>query len=306
MSIYKRPIFFTIIVTVVILIGTAVMMVYPMFTAEMHPKMANLKPYNALQLAGRDVYIENGCYYCHSQMIRPLKAEVMRYGEYSKAGEFAYDQPFLWGSKRKGPDLARIGGKYSDKWHYEHLNDPRKLFQGSNMPAYGWLAKYPVNPQEMEASMKALKFPYTKEEIAALAGKSKLDALIAYMQYLGTAIPKAAKVASATASDGTGHISTDAATIAEGRKLYDSNCAGCHGTDGKGGVGGPGVTDKEWLNVAKPISDETLFAIIAEGTKEGMVIDGRTAKGGMPEWDELLGKKKIWALVSYIRSIEQK
>lgn len=301
-SIYKRPIFFIIVVTVVILIGTTVMMVYPLFTAEMHPKLANLKPYTALQLAGRDVYIENGCYYCHSQMIRPLKAEVMRYGEYSKAGEFAYDQPFLWGSKRKGPDLARIGGKYNDKWHYEHFNDPRKLFQGSNMPAYGWLAKYPVNLKDIEASMKALGFPYTKGEITALAGKTKLDALVAYLQNLGTVIPKAAKVTTA----GKSELVNDAATIAEGRKLFETNCAGCHGADGKGGAGGPSLTDKEWLNVAKPVSDETLFFIIAEGTKEGKVIDGRTAKGGMPEWDELLGKKKIWSLVYYIRSIEAK
>jgi cytochrome c oxidase cbb3-type subunit 2 len=301
MSIYKKPIVFILVVTVVILIGTAVMMVYPMFSAEMHPKLATLKPYTALQLAGRDVYIENGCYYCHSQMIRPLKAEVMRYGEYSKAGEFAYDQPFLWGSKRKGPDLARIGGKYPDEWHYKHFNDPRKLFQGSNMPAYGWLANKPVDAKDMEASMKALGFPYTKEEIDALAGKTKLDALVAYLQNLGTAIPKQIN----HKTIGKKPVGNEAAAIAEGKKLYEANCAGCHGDTGKGGIG-PSLTDKEWLYVAKPISDDVLFFIIAEGTKKGQLIDNRTAKGGMPEWDEMLGEKKIWSLVSYIRSLEEK
>lgn len=304
MSIYKKPILFTIVVTAVTLIGTAVMMVYPMFSAEMHPKMANLKPYTALQLAGRDVYIENGCYYCHSQMIRPLKAEVMRYGEYSKAGEFAYDQPFLWGSKRKGPDLARIGGKYSDDWHYKHMIDPRKLFQGSNMPAFGWLADYPVDAKDMEKSMKALGFPYTKEEIAALNGKTKLDAVIAYLQCLGTSISKQPKQ-SLIAADEKNPLGNDPGAIAEGKKAYDLNCAGCHGSDAKGGVG-PDLTDDDWLYVDKPIADHTLFSIISEGTNQDQIIDKRKAKGGMPPWGDSLGKKKVWSLVSYIRSLEKK
>jgi cytochrome c oxidase cbb3-type subunit 2 len=304
MSIYKKPIFFTLVVTVVILIGTAVMMVFPLFSSEMHPKMANLKPYTALQLAGRDVYIENGCYYCHSQMIRPLKAEVMRYGEYSKAGEFTYDQPFLWGSKRKGPDLARIGGKYSDKWHYKHMNDPRKLFQGSNMPAFGWLADYPLNPKDMEKSMKALGFPYTQEEIAALADKTKLDAVIAYLQCLGTSIAKPAKQPLIAAGD-KNPLLNDPKAIEEGKKTYDMNCAACHGVDAKGDVG-PDLTDGEWLYVAEPITDDTLFTIIADGTKKDQQFGHRTAKGGMPSWGEFFGKKKIWSLVSYIRSIESK
>ena len=305
MSIYKKPIFFTLIVTVVILIGTAVMMVYPLFSSEMHPKMANLKPYTALQLAGRDVYIENGCYYCHSQMIRPLKADVMRYGEYSKAGEFTYDQPFLWGSKRKGPDLARIGGKYSDKWHYKHMNDPRKLVQGSNMPAFGWLADYPVNPKDIENSMKALGFPYTKEEIDALSDKTKLDAVIAYLQCLGTAVPKKPKMPLIAAGEKNPFQVSDAAAIAEGKKTFDMNCAACHGVDAKGDVG-PDLTDQEWLYVAGPIQDETLFSIIADGTKKDQEFEHRKAKGGMPSWGEFFGKKKIWQLVTYLRSIENK
>ena len=304
MSIYKKPIFFILVVTLVILAGTAVMMVYPMFSKEMNPKMANVKPYTALQLAGRDVYIENGCYYCHSQMIRPLKAEVMRYGEYSKAGEFTYDQPFLWGSKRKGPDLARIGGKYSDEWHYKHMVDPRKLFQGSNMPAFGWLANYPVDSKDMEKSMKALGFPYTAEEIDALKSKTKLDAVIAYMQCLGTSVAKK-QPASLIAADEKNPLWKDPTAIAEGKKAYAMNCAACHGDDGKGGVG-PDLTDNKWLYVAKPVSDGVLFSIIAQGTSKDQVIDGRKAQGGMPPWGDALGKKKVWALVSYIRSLEKK
>jgi cytochrome c oxidase cbb3-type subunit 2 len=304
MSIYKKPVLFTLVVTVVILLGTAVMMVYPMFSKEMHPKMAELKPYTALQLAGRDVYIENGCYYCHSQMIRPLKAEVMRYGEYSKAGEFAYDQPFLWGSKRKGPDLARQGGKYSDEWHYKHMADPRKLFPGSNMPAFGWLADYKVDAKDMEKSMQALGFPYSKEEIDALAGKTKLDAVVAYLQCLGTSVSKKPKT-SLLSKDEKNPFKDDPTAIAEGKKAYDINCAACHGDDGKGGVG-PDLTDREWLYVKKPIADATLYAIIFDGTSKDQLFENGKAKGGMPPWGDALGKKKVWSLVSYIRSIEKK
>jgi len=304
MNIYSKPIFFTIVVTVVILIGTTVMMVFPAFSPEMAPKMANVHPYTALQLAGRDAYIENGCYYCHSQMIRPLKAETMRYGEYSKAGEFNYDQPFLWGSKRKGPDLARIGGKYSDKWHYKHMNDPRKLFQGSNMPAFGWMADYPVDAEQTEKGMKALGFPYTKEEIDALKDKTKLDAIIAYLQSLGTAIPKPPKQPMIAAGD-KNPLAGDPKAIEEGKKIFDMNCAACHGVDAKGDVG-PDLTDNEWLYVAGPIHDDTLFSIIADGTTKDQEFEHRKAKGGMPSWGEFFGKKKIWSLVTYLRSIENK
>ncbi len=304
MSIYKKPIVLTVLITVVILIGTVVMMVFPLFSSETQPKMASLKPYTALQLAGRDVYIENGCYYCHSQMIRPLKAEVMRYGEYSKAGEFAYDQPFLWGSKRKGPDLARIGGKYSDKWHYKHMTDPRKLFQGSNMPAYGWLAEQTINAKDMENSMKALGFPYTKDDIEALKDKSKLDAVIAYLQCLGTSVDKKPKQPLIAAGD-KNPLLADAKAIEEGKKVYEMNCAACHGIDAKGDVG-PDLTDNEWLYVPGPIQDDTLFSIIADGTKKDQEFEHRKAKGGMPSWGEFFGKKKIWSVVSYIRSLESK
>lgn len=302
-TIYKKPILFAVVVTVVVLAGTIVMMALPMLTPQMHPKLENLRPYTPLQLAGRDVYQENGCFYCHTQTVRPLKAEVMRYGEYSKAGEFAYDQPFLWGSKRTGPDLARIGGKYSDKWHYKHFNDPRKLFPGSNMPSYGWLADYPVNPKETEARMKALGLPYTKEEIDALADKTKLDALVAYMQAIGTAVPRKPKPPMITKGE-KNPLEGNPDAIATGKKLFEMNCAACHGIDGKGDIG-PDLTDMEWLYVEEPIGDDTLFFVIADGTKKDQEFDGRKAKGGMPSWGEFFGKNKIWSLVSYIRSIKE-
>jgi cytochrome c oxidase cbb3-type subunit 2 len=153
-----------------------------------------LKPYTALQLAGRDVYIREGCYNCHSQMIRPFRSETLRYGPYSQAGEFVYDHPFQWGSKRTGPDLHRVGGKYSDDWHRIHLINPRDLVPESNMPAYPWLAKATVNPADLAPKMKALRtvgVPYTDDEMAKageeVTGKSELDAVVAYLQIMGTA-----------------------------------------------------------------------------------------------------------------------
>ena len=155
----------------------------------------DIKPYGALQLTGRDVYVREGCYNCHSQMIRPFRAETERYGHYSVAGEFVYDHPFQWGSKRTGPDLHRVGGKYSDEWHRIHLNNPRDVVPESNMPAYPWLEKNQVDPGVMATRMKALRtvgVPYTDEQINAAAGevkgKSEMDALVAYLQVLGRAL----------------------------------------------------------------------------------------------------------------------
>jgi cytochrome c oxidase cbb3-type subunit 2 len=189
-ELYKKPILFSIAATVVILVGTAVTMFYPMMTDEMHPKLANLKPYTALQLAGKDIYQREGCNNCHTQTVRPLKAEVLRYGEYSKAGEFAYDRPFLWGSKRTGPDLARIGGKYPDAWHEIHFDNPQSMYAESNMPAYGWIKSNKLNPTCIESHMKANNFPFSPEEIAGLTTKTEMDALVAYMQVIGTAVSK--------------------------------------------------------------------------------------------------------------------
>jgi cytochrome c oxidase cbb3-type subunit 2 len=156
--------------------------------------VAGLKPYSALQLTGRDVYVREGCYNCHSQMVRPFRAEVERYGRYSVAGEFVYDRPFQWGSKRTGPDLHRVGGRYSDEWHRLHLLSPRDLVPESNMPAYPWLARDAANAADIGAKMRALRtlgVPYSDEEIAKapgeLEGRTEMEALIAYLQVLGTA-----------------------------------------------------------------------------------------------------------------------
>jgi len=183
-----------ILVILVVAVGGLVEIVPLYFQKSVTEPIAGLKPYSALQLTGRDVYIREGCYNCHSQMVRPFRAEVERYGPYSVAGEFVYDRPFQWGSKRTGPDLHRVGGRYSDEWHRLHLNNPRDLVPESNMPAYPWLAKSAANAEDIGAKLRALRrlgVPYSDEEIAAapeaLKGKTELDALIAYLQVLGTA-----------------------------------------------------------------------------------------------------------------------
>jgi cytochrome c oxidase cbb3-type subunit 2 len=183
------------LVVLVVSVGGLVEIVPLYFQRSTTEPVSGLKPYTALRLTGRDIYIREGCYNCHSQMIRPFRAEVERYGHYSVAGEFVYDHPFQWGSKRTGPDLARVGGRYSDDWHRAHLRNPRDLVPESNMPGYPWLAKTILDGQEVPAKMKALRMvgvPYTDAEIAAstkeVAGKTEEDALIAYLQDLGTVI----------------------------------------------------------------------------------------------------------------------
>lgn len=183
-----------ILIVLVISVGGLVEIVPLFFQKSTTEPVAGLKPYNALQLTGRDIYIREGCYNCHSQMIRPFRAETERYGPYSVAGEFVYDRPFQWGSKRTGPDLHRVGGRYSDEWHRVHLNNPRDLVPESIMPAYPWLAKSELDPQSITRKLEVLRMlgtPYTDEELAQapsmLEGKNELDALIAYLQVLGTA-----------------------------------------------------------------------------------------------------------------------
>ena len=184
-----------VLIIAVIAVGGLVEIVPLSFSRSVTEPVAGLKPYTPLQLTGRDVYIREGCYNCHSQMVRPFRAEVERYGHYSVAGEFVYDHPFQWGSKRTGPDLHRVGGRYSDDWHRLHLLDPRSVVPESNMPAYPWLARDAANAEDVEAKMRALRrvgVPYQDEEIANAKGELKdrteLDALIAYLQMLGTAV----------------------------------------------------------------------------------------------------------------------
>jgi cytochrome c oxidase cbb3-type subunit 2 len=184
-----------VLILLVIAVGGMVEIIPLFFQKSTTQPIEGVQPYTALQLAGRDVYVREGCYNCHSQMIRPLRAETLRYGHYSAAGEFVYDHPFQWGSKRTGPDLHRVGGKYSDEWHRIHLNNPRDVVPESNMPAYPWLEKTPVDAAAMPAHMTALRrvgVPYSDEEIAQASqdvqGKTDLDALIAYLQALGRAL----------------------------------------------------------------------------------------------------------------------
>jgi cytochrome c oxidase cbb3-type subunit 2 len=183
------------LVILVVSVGGLVEIVPLFFQRSTTEPVAGLKPYPPLQLAGRDVYVREGCYNCHSQMIRPFRAETERYGHYSVAGEFVYDRPFLWGSKRTGPDLARVGGRYGDEWHRIHLDNPRDVVPESNMPGYPWLAKTPADATDIEQKLRVLRalgHPYTDADIqgakGALAGKTEQDALIAYLQGLGTAI----------------------------------------------------------------------------------------------------------------------
>ena len=185
--------FLMIVLILLVLLAGGMVEIVPLFfqksTTEAIP---GLKPYTALQVAGRDIYVREGCYNCHSQMIRPFRAETMRYGPYSVAGEFVYDHPFQWGSKRTGPDLARVGGKYSDEWHRIHLTNPRDVVPESNMPAYAWLEKAPVDGASLPIHMSGLRTlgaPYTDEEITKatdeVQGKTELDAVIAYLQVMG-------------------------------------------------------------------------------------------------------------------------
>lgn len=185
-----------IVLTILVVSVAGLVQIIPLFFQHSTTQpIAGVKPYSPLRLAGRDIYIREGCVGCHSQMIRPLRAETERYGHYSVAGESVYDHPFLWGSKRTGPDLARVGERYTDEWHRIHLRNPRDVVPESNMPAYSFLHSTPLDSSDIEAKMRALRtvgVPYSNAEIAGaraeLAGKTEEEALIAYLQGLGTAL----------------------------------------------------------------------------------------------------------------------
>ena len=187
-----------VLVAVAVSLGGLAEIVPLMFQAEAIKPLPGVKPYPALELAGRDVYVREGCYNCHSQMVRTLRFETERYGHYSMAGESVYDRPFQWGSKRTGPDLARVGGRYSDDWHRIHLVDPRAVVPESNMPAFPWLAQTQLDGAQVTAHMRALQRlgdPYSDAEVGqaatAVAGKTELDAVVAYLQGLGKHAPRA-------------------------------------------------------------------------------------------------------------------
>lgn len=184
-----------VLIILVIAVGGLVEIVPLFFQKSTTEAVQGVEPYPPLQLMGRNIYVREGCYNCHSQMIRPFRAETLRYGHYSVAGEFVYDRPFQWGSKRTGPDLHRVGGKYSDEWHRIHLNNPRDVVPESNMPAYAWLEKATVDSESVATHMRALRtvgVPYTDEQIAGAAqatqGKTEMDALVAYLQGMGLAL----------------------------------------------------------------------------------------------------------------------
>lgn len=186
---------FAVLSIIAISIGGLVEITPLLFQQQVNEPVKNLRPYTALELEGRDIYIREGCVGCHSQMIRPFRAETERYGHYSVAGESVWEHPFLWGSKRTGPDLARVGGRYSDEWHYVHLMDPREVVPESNMPAYPWLAERTLDGRltaRKMATFRRLGVPYTDEDIATaqsdVEGRTEMEALIAYLQSLGTAL----------------------------------------------------------------------------------------------------------------------
>ena len=189
----ERNVGLLVLLTVLVISVGGLLEIVPLFfQRSTTTPVDGLKPYDAVRLSGRDIYIREGCFLCHSQMIRPFRAETERYGHYSVAGEFVYDHPFQWGSKRTGPDLHRVGGRYSDEWHRAHLMNPRDVVPESNMPAFAWLAKAPADAAGIADKMRALSkvgVPYSDEEIASagkqLEGKTEMDVLIAYLQGMG-------------------------------------------------------------------------------------------------------------------------
>ncbi|HEB68912.1 MAG TPA: cytochrome-c oxidase, cbb3-type subunit II [Desulfobulbus sp.] len=280
----KNPILLLILATGAILVGTLVTMVLPFAWVNTEAdRIQSVTPYTALQQEGRDIYIREGCNNCHTQTVRPLVAEVIRYGDYSKSGEFVYDRPFLWGSKRTGPDLARIGGKYPDEWHYKHMASPRSMVPRTNMPAYGWLSKNSLDPQMIERKMNVLGFPYTSEEIKALEGKNEMDAMVAYLQKLGTGIPWRQATTTTIVGDlKNPYTRIGHAAMKPWEEIYTANCAACHGGHMEGDIGPE-------LDVAD-MDDSDLFEIIYNGVPDD----------GMPPFSSL-GADKVWKLVNFLK-----
>jgi cytochrome c oxidase cbb3-type subunit 2 len=284
----KKPILFMILATIAILVGTIVTMVLPFAWVNTDSdRIKTVTPYTALQQEGRDVYIREGCNNCHTQTVRPLVAEVLRYGDYSKSGEFVYDRPFLWGSKRTGPDLARLGGKYPDEWHYKHTASARAMVPRTNMPDYGWLSANQLDPRMSKRKMEVLGFPYTEAEIAALTGKNEMDGLVAYLQKLGTGIPW--QEATATTIVGelqNPYVGADHETMEAWEHIYEENCASCHGAHFEGDIG------PELLGTS--LTDNELFEIIYNGVPDG----------GMPPFASL-GVDKVWKIVNFVKYYNQ-
>lgn len=321
-TIYRRPVAFAVLATVVVLAGTIVTMAYPMLRPDLHPKVDGLKPLSALELAGRDVYQREGCVNCHTQTIRPLKSEVVRYkgnrapepsGQYSLAGEFAYDHPFLWGSKRTGPDLAFEGWiKPSKDWHYAHFEDPQKVVPRSNMPRYAFLRGNALDAAKVAGSMRGLRtlgVPYTDADLAAVPaaveGKTEMDALVAYTVSLGRAVNRAGAGAGEVDLEAPNPFATDVAAIAKGKALFDANaCSACHGDEGQGQEGvAPNLIDDQFLGASPDLPDAAYFAMIKGGSDAKKAL-GRpgVADGGMAAFGGDLSDDDIWAIVAWLRN----
>jgi len=280
----KKPIIFLLMATAVILIGTTVTMIMPFVWVNTEAdRIETVTPYTPIEQEGRDIYIREGCNNCHSQTVRPLVSEVLRYGDYSKSGEFVYDRPFLWGSKRTGPDLARLGGKYPDAWHYKHMASPRSMVPKTNMPDYAWLSDNPLDPEVIRHKMDVLGFPYQDAEITALAGKNEMDAMVAYLQKLGSDIPWRQTAKTEIVGDLVNpYADAGHGEMEDWEVLYEENCAACHGEHLEGEIG-PSL-------VGSHLDDKELFQIIYNGI----------ADGGMPSFSNL-GTDKVWKLTTFIK-----
>lgn len=325
MNIYEKPVLFAILSVAVISVGTLVTTFIPLFLPSTQPTSRYIRPYTAVETEGRDIYLREGCNNCHTQTVRPLRTEVARYGEYSKPEEFAYDRPFLWGSRRTGPDLARIGGKYPDSWHYRHMADPQGMFEKSNMPRYAWLAQRRLDTSLSVRKAAVLGFGYDGREVdrqigefrmrvtapgypsatargavtpAALRGEvTEMDALVAYLQKMGSDLATARKqdltVATAPGPEpgAANPFAGDRRAAKEGETIFLSHCRSCHGEAGAGGFG-PGLADPEWKYGG---SDAEVFASIAAGRP-----------GGMPPFGNALGTERIWKVIAHVRGLARR
>ncbi|KAA3614599.1 MAG: cytochrome-c oxidase, cbb3-type subunit I [Calditrichaeota bacterium] len=315
----RRPLRFLVLTLVAILIGGAVEII-PFILDKSHvPTIATVKPYTPLELEGRDIYIREGCNNCHSQMIRPFRSETERYGEYSKVGEFVYDHPFLWGSKRTGPDLHRIGKKYPDAWHYNHMLDPRTMSPGSLMPPYPWLLTDDLGASDIRKKisvMRTLGVPYedgyedqAEADLNAQAAtiqanlktsgietgaEKEIVALIAYLQRLGTDIKVGREVETVDLGDMPAtdvSALTDEKSLESGKDIWVKNCVVCHGDQGQGGIG-PNMTDNYWIN-----GDGSIAPIVH------VVREGVPAKGMIP-WKTTLNEQQMLEVGSFILTLK--
>ncbi len=320
--IYSKVFPFSVMATIAILVGTIVTMAYPLVRPDFHPKVEGLRPLSALELAGRDVYQREGCVNCHTQTVRPLKSEVVRYkgnraqeptARYSLAGEFAYDHPFLWGSKRTGPDLAFEGWiKPSAAWHVAHFKDPQAVVAKSNMPSYAFLEAEMIDGAQLAANMRALRrlgVPYgTDAEIAAAAkaveGKTAMDGLVAYMLSLGKAVNRGAPGGIDVDLAEPNPRGQEAAALVRGKELWEGNaCGACHGDDARGQeFVAPGLLDDEFLGVAGDMPDAAYFAMIKGGSDLKPALDRPgVPEGGMQAYGADLSDDDIWAIVAWLR-----